>query len=443
MTDRTFLLLQGPHGPFFRQLGQALRATGARVLRVGFNRGDAVFWGRAPGYIPYGGRPEDWPAWIAALMAGQGVTDLVLYGDTRAIHAQAIRAAHARGITVHIFEEGYLRPYWATYERGGSNGHSRLMQTSVAQMRAALGGSARPLPEAPALWGDLRHHVLYGALYHFCVLFNGRAYPHFVAHRGVSVMQEFGLYLKRLFSMPLRWARRVAETRRVLGGGFAYHLVLLQLEHDSSFRSHSGFASQTVFIDLVLAGFAAGAPPDHHLVLKSHPLEDGRAPIARAIREGIARHGLQGRVHFLPGGKLAALLAQARSAVTVNSTAAQQVLWRGLPLRIFGRAVYDKPEFVSRQPLAAFFAAPRPPDPQAYRAYRAYLLETSQLPGGFYAARARRVLLARVVDMMRAAEDPYDRLRPGTAAPRPQLPAARPAAPPGTRDGLAKENVLG
>lgn len=203
-------------------------------------------------------------------------------------------------------------------------------------------------------------------------------------------MQEFGLYLKRLFSMPLRWARRVAETRRVLGGGFAYHLVLLQLEHDSSFRSHSGFASQTVFIDLVLAGFAAGAPPDHHLVLKSHPLEDGRAPIARAIREGIARHGLQGRVHFLPGGKLAALLAQARSAVTVNSTAAQQVLWRGLPLRIFGRAVYDKPEFVSRQPLAAFFAAPRPPDPQAYRAYRAYLLETSQLP----AASMRRARVA-------------------------------------------------
>jgi hypothetical protein len=65
-------------------------------------------------------------------------------------------------------------------------------------------------------------------------------------------------------------------------------------------------------------------------------------------------------------------------------------MFQALPLRIFGRAVYDKPEFVSRQPLAAFFAAPRPPDPQAYRAYRAYLLETSQLP----AASMRRARVA-------------------------------------------------
>ena len=28
---------------------------------------------------------------------------------------------------LHVFEEGYLRPYWITYERGGSNGNSALM----------------------------------------------------------------------------------------------------------------------------------------------------------------------------------------------------------------------------------------------------------------------------------------------------------------------------
>ena len=33
---RNFLFLQGPHGPFFRQLGAALTATGAKVWRVGF-----------------------------------------------------------------------------------------------------------------------------------------------------------------------------------------------------------------------------------------------------------------------------------------------------------------------------------------------------------------------------------------------------------------------
>ena len=107
--------------------------------------------------------------------------------------------------------------------------------------------------------------------------------------------------------------------------------------------------------------------------------------------------------------------------MTVNSTAAQQALWRGLPTRTFGAAVYAKPEFVSSQPLPEFFAQPSRPDSRAYRDYRRYLLETSQIAGGFYSAKGRRELLRQVVDMMLSTEDPYDALRSGNAAPRQQL----------------------
>ena len=143
--------------------------------------------------------------------------------------------------------------------------------------------------------------------------------------------------------------------------------------------------------------------------------------LAPAIRRLAAAQGVADRVHFVRGGKLAGLLNLARSAVTVNSTAGQQALWRGLPLRTFGAAIYAKPEFVSNQPLAEFFSQPRRPDSRAYRDFRAYLLETSQVPGGFYSARGRRQLLRQVVDMMLAPEDPYDALTSGNAAPRQQL----------------------
>jgi len=418
---RCFLMLQGPHGPFFDQLGRMLRAAGAQVWRVGFNRGDEVFWRNRPSFLRFDGSPESWPARITALLAEKRVTDLVLYGDTRPIHAQAIAAAKAAGITVHVFEEGYLRPYWVSYERGGSNGHSRLMDLGVAEMRAALVQSQIEFPDAPPRWGDMRQHIFYGALYHFFVMVNNGAYRAFTPHRGISVFAEFRLYLRRLLLMPLHSVERAIATARVRLSGHPVHLVLLQLEHDASFRMHSSFTSQTQFIDLVTEGFAQGAPRHHHLVFKAHPLEDGRAPVVQAIRAATARHGLGGRVHFIRGGKLAALLAQARSAVTVNSTAAQQVLWRGLPLKAFGRAVFDKPEFVSDQPLPEFFSMPRRPDTRAYRDYRHYLLETSQIPGGFYSARGRRILMRQVVDMMLAAEDPYDALTAGKAAPRQQL----------------------
>ncbi|MEX3014341.1 capsule biosynthesis protein [Gymnodinialimonas hymeniacidonis] len=418
---RTFLFLQGPHGPFFHRLAQMLAAAGASVWRVGFNRGDQAFWPDTDTYISFQDIAESWDARAAALMDEKGVTDLVLYGDTRPIHAQAIAHAKARGITVHVFEEGYLRPYWVTYERGGANGHSRLMDTSVEQMRTALKNLDLDLPDTPSKWGDMRQHVFYGAAYHGFVLLANRAYANFRPHRALTVRDEFRLYLRRLALMPLLWLDRVQATYRIKTGGFPYHLALLQLAHDASFRDHGPFETMADFLEVLIAGFADGAPSHHHLVFKAHPLEDGRTPIRADIRRIAAQHGVADRVHYVRGGKLARLLNDARSAVTVNSTAAQQALWRGLPLKAFGQAVYLKPEFVSDQPMGAFFQNPTRPDSRAYRAYRHYLLETSQISGSYYSTKGRRQLLRQVVDMMLSPEDPYDALDAGRPAPRQHL----------------------
>lgn len=416
-----FLFLQGPHGPFFARLAKMLGAAGAEVWRVGFNAGDAAFWRDRKRYIPFRGAPEDWPEVFAGLLDARGVTDIVLYGDVRPVHAQAVEIARARGLAVHVFEEGYLRPYWVTYERGGSNGHSRLMQMSLAQMQAALAQTDMETPLPPSHWGDMRQHIFYGALYHWFVMFANRGYRNFRPHRDLPVTREFALYFKRLALMPVLALDRMLATFRIRAGGFPYHLALLQLEHDSAFQAHSPFATMTEFLGEVFDGFARGAPRHHHLVIKAHPLENGRVPLRRVLRGLAGEHGLEGRVHYVRGGKLAELLSDARSAVTVNSTAGQQVLWRGIPLKTFGAAVYAKPEFVSTQSLPDFFAGAVRPDARAYRDYRRYLLETSQVPGGFYSSKGRRQLLRLVVDMMLAAEDPYDALKSGTAAPRQQL----------------------
>ncbi|MFN7002045.1 MAG: capsule biosynthesis protein [Roseinatronobacter sp.] len=419
--DKRFLFLQGPHGWFFNRLAKGLRAAGAQVWRVGFNQGDAVFWRDKASYIPFTEMLEDWPERFRAIVQEHEITDIALYGDVRPVHALAISIARDLGLTIHVFEEGYLRPYWVTYERDGSNGNSKLMELGLPEMRDALEKCDLELPDPPAHWGDMRQHVFYGALYHFCVMALNRRYRNFRPHRDLTVTKEFKLYLKRLWLMPLHSLERRIETFRVRNGGFPYHLVLLQLEHDSSFRAHSPFKSQTEFLMQVFEGFATGAPRHHHLVIKAHPLEDGRAPLRSTIRALTHAHGLHGRVHFLRGGKLAQLLNHARSAVTVNSTAAQQVLWRGMPLRIFGRAVYDKPEFVSTQPISAFFSKPTRPDARAYRDYRHFLLETSQIPGGYYSLGGRRQLMRHVVDLMLAQHDPYTALISGDAAPRQQL----------------------
>ena len=413
---RNFLLLQGPHGPFFNQLGQLLDQTGAKAWRVGFNGGDAFFWSNKACFIAHTDSLEAWPEALSKIIAEKSITNIVLYGDTRPLHAEAIKLAKGLGLRIHVFEEGYLRPYWVNYERGGSNGNSRLMGMTVAQMQKVLRKARIDLTEAPAHWGDIRQHAFYSFVYHLNILLNNRAFPRFQSHRTESVAQEFRTYLRRLLLHPIDIVKRQITTRRIKNSGQAYHLVLMQLEHDSAFLMHSPFKSMPEFLQCVIEGFAAGAPRHHRLVFKAHPLESGRRALARDIAALAARYKIEDRVHFVPGGKLAQLLDHARSAVTVNSTAGQQALWRGLPLKAFGQAVYDKPQFVSDLPLEKFFAEPPYPDNAAYLDYRRYLLKTSQLPGGFYSIRGRRQLLRQVIDMLLSDLDPFETFEYGNSA---------------------------
>lgn len=388
---------------------------------MGFNAGDQAFWSDSASYIPFRGKPHNWPDMLSKVIETKGITDIVLYGDTRPIHAEAVQIAQRQGITIHVFEEGYLRPWWVTYERGGSNGNSRLMALNVEDMRQALQRSDAPAPPPPSHWGDMRQHIFYGAAYHWFVLFLNRRYSNFRPHRDLPVAQEFRLYFKRLALMPLHRLQRSWATLQVRRQSFPYHLVLLQLGHDSSVQSHSDYGSMAEFLEHVIIEFACGAPRHHRLVIKEHPLENHREPLRRRVRELAAENGISDRVSYVPGGKLARLLDDAASAVTINSTAGQQALWRGIPLRVFGRSVYDKPDFVSHQPLAAFFAKPDVPNGDAYRIYRRFLLETSQVPGGFYSRRGRRQLLRRAVDLMLQDDDPYQSVLNGNEAQTPQL----------------------
>ena len=127
----------------------------------------------------------------------------MLYGDVRPIHAEAVARAKAAGIMVHVFEEGYLRPYWVTYERGGSNGHSRLMEMSVRDRCARRWRTRMWIsPCRPASWGDMRQHIFYGAVYHGFVLLANRRYRNFARTAASGCGRNSGFTFNRLLLMP-------------------------------------------------------------------------------------------------------------------------------------------------------------------------------------------------------------------------------------------------
>ena len=283
------------------------------------------------------------------------------------------------------------------------------MDMSLADIRGRLDPVERPQSRAPDQWGAARRHAYASARYHLAVLMGARGYPNYRPHRGISVATEAGLHLRRLLTMPVQALDGRLRTAALRRGAVPYHLVLLQLCHDSAFRRHGPFPTMEDFARQLMEPFASAAPAHHHLVFKAHPFEDGRERIRGTLRRLAGETGLDDRVQFVAAAKLGRLLDHAHTAITVNSTAAQQALWRGVPTKALGHAVYGKAGLVSAQSLAAFLADPAPVDMAAYMDYRRFLLETSQIKGSFYTGAGRRMILRRIVDMMLAPAGPYAR----------------------------------
>ena len=290
------------------------------------------------------------------------------------------------------------------------------MHLSMADIKASLNGQSDVPAAAPAKWGDTREHIFWGAVYHAAVLVGGVFRAPFPTHREPGVPAELLIALRYLALSPLTALARARATQRIARSGAPYHLVLLQLSHDENHRAASPYSNNEAYFKDVISAFTLGAPRHHHLVFKAHPLEDGRQPLAKIIAQVSKQMGVAYRTHFLAGAKLAPLLDNAQSAVTVNSTAAHQALWRRLPVKTLGQAPHAKPEFSSSQDLIEFFADPAMPDHEAYLMFRHYLLATCQIAGGFYSSRARQRLLRRAADLILSEKDPYDALKTADAS---------------------------
>src|ERR1700710_1216947 len=148
--SRSFLFLQGMASQFFARLGLALRERGHAVSRVNFNAGDRLFW-PLKGAIDFRGRASDWSDFLTEILVDRRVTDIILFGDCRPLHRTAVQLARRLQVTVHVCEEGYIRPHWVTFERDGVNGNSTLPRDPDWYREVSAGlPPPEPLPHVPS-----------------------------------------------------------------------------------------------------------------------------------------------------------------------------------------------------------------------------------------------------------------------------------------------------
>jgi capsular polysaccharide export protein len=420
-----FLFLQGMATPFLSQLGAALFKRGHVVRRINFTAGDRLFW-RLPGAVDYRGDLAAWPTFLDARLREWGISDIVLFGDCRPLHKAAIRVASRHGITVHVAEEGYLRPHWVTLAAGGVNGHSALprdpawFRKEAAQLPAWDGGIA----VKSSFW----RRAAWDIAYHLCAQAFRWYYPGYRSHLAWNPFREYAGWIGRFARWP--WSRRQENTAmRTLDSWRSRQRFLfpLQLESDSQILFHSPFKRLTPALDLVLESFARFAPGEARLIVKEHPLDPGLYDWRRATLDAAAKLGIADRVVYIRGKRVEPILQDCAGVVTLNSTVGVLALAAEVPVIALGKAIYDMPGLTFQRGLNRFWNEAARPDAAIFDAFRRVVAHRTQINGGFFSADGLKLAIAGAVERLE-----------GASAMRPII---MPLAVPAGRDTVAIETA--
>lgn len=395
---RAFVLLQGPPGPLFRRLGEAISAKGVPVYRINLSGGDRYDW--PDGAIDFRGRFSEWPVYFDNFLRERGITDLVLFGDCRPYHVSAHGMAAMRGVRTHVLEEGYLRPHWMTFEPEGVNARSTLSRDKTWLIEQAR--SLPPEPDLAPVTASFRRRARDAYWYYHHAAIGRLRYPHYRSHRPGSIIMEGLGWLWKFVRQRSR--SRAAETILRDLDGKPLFLLPLQLSGDYQIRAHSAFPDMQSAATYVIASFAAHAPADVHLLVKAHPLDPGFFNWDRFVRQCATCYGVQDRVHFIDGGDLEDMAKAARGLVCVNSTSATLALRHGTPVCTVGEAIYDMPGLTHQQHLDSFWDDPAPPEPGLYPAFRRVLGDRCLVRGGLASESAVTTLIQSMLERLNLGE---------------------------------------
>ncbi|EQA97775.1 capsule biosynthesis protein [Sphingobium indicum] len=394
---RTFLFLQGPHGPFFAMLAEALRARGHRALRININGGDKVDW-PGEGATDYRGTFRNWPIFFDDHIVHHGVTDLILYGDCRPYHASAHKMARLRNLRVHVVEEGYIRPDFLTLQEDGVNGNSTLPLDPEWYLEQARALPPEDNGREPQIPSTFRQRAFNTGRNGMASALMRPAFPFYRTHRPNSFLWETVGWFKKL---NLRKAER-GKSREQWSAvcDRPYFALPLQLDSDYQIRVHSPFGTMRAALRFVIKSFAAHAPANTALVVKRHPLDPGLVAWGRLTRRLAARYGVGDRVFYLADWDIAEVVDRSLGVVTVNSTVGTLALNAGKPVVVLGHAVYKVPGVVHRRSLDEFWSAPGAPDMALYSAFRRVLIDRCLIRGGLLSEEGLRMLVDNAVERL-------------------------------------------
>ena len=380
VVSTNLLFLQGPLGPFFRELARYLSREGFCTHRINFNAGDRFYSG-ADIVSDYVGTPDGWSQYLEHYLQQHGIQAVFLMGDCRLYHRLAKQVCERLGVRFLVFEEGYLRPNTITLEEGGVNALTGL-DLSLEHLKTILPHKCQSEMD---IGSTMKPRTRYASAYYWAAHLGRKSFPDYHHHRTFHPVVEGAKWIKgALRKNRTRFRDGVLERELQTDLSGQFYMAALQVHDDSQMRYHSSYQSVEEFISETVRSFARYAPEDTVLVLKHHPMDRGYTHYGMHIKSLELELGLEGRLIYCHDLRLPSVYNHCRGVVTVNSTVGPSALLHNIPVKVMGKAMYDLPGLTSQCSLDEFWNAPQPVNELLFRQLQTYLFDQTQINGSFF-----------------------------------------------------------
>lgn len=348
---------------------------------------------------------DAWRTFLEQTMRDRHISAIVTFNDscrrTRAAHDLAEKL----GIARYVLEEGYLRPWWVTFDHVGVNGNSLLPKDPQFYLQENRATVPRET------FKQKFRYLVRDTIVHFsaCTLMSPFL-PYDPSYYGDSVWVQAKGYTREYFLRKTQseagCLRQLREHHRRKAGDI--FVALMQKPGDAQLRFHSKYRANNPYLREVMSSFAAHADKSAILVVKQHPLDYAVENSKAVFDEMVARHGLQGRAFYIRKLTIESVLAVASGLVTINSTGGLAAIEQGVPTIALGKAIYDVPGMTFQDGIDRFWTERRAPDAGLVSAFINYLTAQTQINGGYYSRKSLNLLaknLSKV--MLRGALAPH------------------------------------
>ncbi len=405
-SSSSVLFLQGVASPFFSALANRLADEGSQIYRVNFCGGDRFFDSPNPKQAESSGTSWDFqqpidqfPAWFDDKLTQHTITDIVLFGDSRPVHKDAIKLARSRHINIHVYEEGYIRPNRITLEQEGVNANSMLSRDPDWYLEH---GGTFPSYPSDDTGSSLRVRAWHDVRYHIASFTMRRHFSHYSTHRPDGPLREYLGWMWRFPTLLFhdRNGNRkikdiIKEQKHVIksesnaknNANNGYYFLPLQLNADTQIRAHSDFQNVSEVIEHTIHSFASHAPKQTRLVIKNHPLDTGFVNYRKLIKDLVKHHKLDERVVYLEDGYLPTMVRHAKGVVLVNSTVGTSALYHRRPTCVLGKAIYDMQGLTYQGGLDTFWTEGKPPEKALFQKFCNAIIHLTQINGDFYSKK--------------------------------------------------------